>query len=88
MARYAVAGSADIQVVAGPTELHGYSVACLVAPALVTLHDGTSAAGPTIVYQEFAAAGSQQVLLPSIDIATGIWVEQTGGATTTTVYHS
>lgn len=78
-------GTADVQGYTGATTVMAFSVTAAAA-TIVSLRDGTSAAGPVIATVRLAGAGTQHVILPAVEVATGIFVDRDAVASELVLY--
>lgn len=80
MARAVPVASAatDVQAVTGSVSLLGFCAAAGSAATVVRLRDGTTASDPVKAVIGLAANGTAAGLLPSVDFATGVFVDRDG----------
>lgn len=68
----------DVQGVSGACTLVGFCAAAGAAATTVRLRDGTTATDPVRAVIGLAANGTAAGLLPSVEFATGIFVDRDG----------
>lgn len=84
-----VAGTAGALALSGPATIYGYSVreiAGTPAVASLVLRNGTSVAGPPVVFITLVASEARTITLPEIDCPNGVYVDRLAGTTEIVLY--